>query len=353
ERYQLSPEEQYQLSPEEQYHPPQHRFYGSAGGYAHEHVPPPAQYAPHAAPAPQAVGPPPGFRHRAMTSMQLHADARPYPPQLPGYHRPPAHPSHAPRGQHRLSLAGEAPLSPHVASLAAEAGPRGRSQSVSTHFSSTSLRISLAQSQPGNVMSPHLPLLARGAYGAAGQAPQSAYASGGYFASRRASVSNVGLAVDPSHSIRIPTILFQRSRSTTDHHQAPPKDPATGEPLTPQSGDPAAANDGAGLAGEDLAMQRLQEMISSLRALGAGKTAASAADAPSLPQPDAPLSDPADAAPETPIAMLPTPAAHPTSRFDSILEEDEDTDDDDDDAPVASSAPPAVAARPASALCAL
>ncbi|KAJ2661117.1 hypothetical protein IW148_003505 [Coemansia sp. RSA 1199] len=91
----------------------------------------------------------------------------------------------------------------------------------------------------------------------------------GYFASRRASVSS-GLAVDPDHSIRIPTIMFQRSSSS---------------PLVSQPD------------GESVAMRRLQDMIASVRA--AGK-------------------------PEHP----PTPS-HPSARFDSILEEDEDSDEQD------------------------
>ncbi|KAJ2713018.1 hypothetical protein H4R19_002457 [Coemansia spiralis] len=372
--FNAQPDDLYRSSPEELYHHPlhheyqhqhQHRFYASPPPTSYGHSlalgeePPAQQYLP----AEHAIGAPPGFRHRSMTSTQLqqhHPDTRSYSPQLSSFHRPPPHPGHPSQHQdqtHRFSSVIDAPAYPHTAPLTAEAGSRGRSQSVSTHVSMTGLRISLAQSQPGNVMSPHLPLLARGAYGAPGQAPHSAYAGGGYFASRRASVSNVGLAVDPSHSIRIPTIMFQRPRSDS---AAAPKDTAAGEPITPQSGRPAAdacSSEAAELTGEDLAMQRLQDMISSLRALGTGRTAT----APEEPAPKVLQSEEAadaDEEPETPIAMLPTPAAHPTSRFDSILEEDEDTDDDDDDVdgPSASVGPVAAAAaavHPVSALCAL
>ncbi|KAJ2824781.1 hypothetical protein IWW50_003169 [Coemansia erecta] len=123
----------------------------------------------------------------------------------------------------------------------------------------------------------------------------------GYFASRRASVS-AGLAVDPSHSIRIPTIMFQRS--------------ASGSLSVP----PSPAHDG-----EAVAMRRLQDMIASVRA--AGK-------------------------PEKPVPAPPTPAAHPSARFDSILEEDEDTDDDDALPATPLSRPMSSLSRPRSSLCA-
>ncbi|KAJ2843401.1 hypothetical protein IWW36_005576 [Coemansia brasiliensis] len=144
---------------------------------------------------------------------------------------------------------------------------RTRSQSAAGHVSATGLRIALAQA--GNVMSPHV-----------GQAGRAA----GYFESRRASVSSAGLAVDPSHSIHIPAIMFQQRADC---------------PLaTPTSAEPAES-------GESLAMRRLQEMIASMRALGSGKQDDKA------------------------VAMPPTPAAHPSARFDSILEEDEDSDADE------------------------
>ncbi|KAJ2455689.1 hypothetical protein EV183_000536 [Coemansia sp. RSA 2336] len=142
---------------------------------------------------------------------------------------------------------------------------RTRSQSAVGLASAAGLRIALAQ--PGNVLSPH-----------AGQAGRAS----GYFESRRASVSSAGLAVDPSHSIHIPAIMF---RQRSDCQLA-----------TPTSAEPPES-------GESLAMRRLQEMIASMRALGS--------------------------APDKAMGMPPTPAAHPSARFDSILEEDEDSDSDE------------------------
>ncbi|KAJ1941183.1 hypothetical protein EC988_006829, partial [Linderina pennispora] len=160
--------------------------------------------------------------------------------------------------------------------------PRTRSQTVSSHVSETGLRISMAQARPGNVLAPHVPLAPR-----APGMQSNAYATGGYFAKRRASVSNVGLAVDPSHSIRIPAIMFQKP---ADLEQPGAPHTPVSNPNTPDPKD-----------GEGLAMKRLQDMISSMRNL----------------TPKQPLK-PAE------ITLPPTPAAHPTSRFDSILEEDED-----------------------------
>ncbi|KAI9473224.1 hypothetical protein LPJ78_000728 [Coemansia sp. RSA 989] len=141
---------------------------------------------------------------------------------------------------------------------------RTRSQSA-VGLSATGLRIALAQ--PGNVMAPHV--------GQTGRAC-------GYFEARRASVSSAGLAVDPSHSIHIPAIMF---RQRSDCQLA-----------TPTSAEPPES-------GESLAMRRLQEMIASMRELGGAQDKA--------------------------IGLPPTPAAHPSARFDSILEEDEDSDEDE------------------------
>ncbi|KAJ1835338.1 hypothetical protein LPJ63_001226 [Coemansia sp. RSA 2711] len=99
----------------------------------------------------------------------------------------------------------------------------------------------------------------------------------GYFATRRASES-AGLAVNPDQSIHIPEILFQQRHASF-----------AGAPATPSDED-----------GEAVAMRRLQDMIAAMKALGR------------------------DRAPAQPPA-LPTPA-HPSARFDSILEEDEDSD---------------------------
>ncbi|PIA16552.1 hypothetical protein COEREDRAFT_92541 [Coemansia reversa NRRL 1564] len=252
-------------------------------------------------------GAPSSFRNRSMTSTQLRATARPFAPQ------------HTVPQRRSLSSAVDGLAVP--LSTPATSGARGRSQSASTHVSMTGLRISMAQSQPGNVMAPHLPMAARGGH----LALASAYSSGGYFASRRASVSNVGLAVDPSHSIRIPTVMFQRQKP-----DVPPPIPAANTSLpTPTS---ASAPDSTGAepepaetSGESLAMRRLQEMIASMRAMGPSKPAQDHQDA----TPPASASAPPPAAAHLPPVMPPTPATHPSSRFDSILEEDEDTEQDE------------------------
>ncbi|KAJ2005564.1 hypothetical protein H4R26_001880 [Coemansia thaxteri] len=204
----------------------------------------------------QTAGPPPEFRKRSLTSTQLRVTAPEFTPQR-------AQPPQPLQTAH----ASQPIFYPHTAPLSAPPlGGRARSQSTSAHVSLTGLRITMAQARAGNVLAP----LA---------APQ-AYSGSGYFGTRRASVSSAaGVAADPAHAIRIPAELFQK-----------------------QTG--ADAGDG-----ESPAMRRLQEMISSMRALG-----------PPAPAPpaDLPHVEPAD-----------PPAAHPTARFDSILEEDEDADDDE------------------------
>ncbi|KAJ2612083.1 hypothetical protein H4S08_002852 [Coemansia sp. RSA 1365] len=253
-------------------------------------------------------GEPPSFRNRSMTSTQLRATARPFAPQ------------HSVPQRRSLSSAVDGLAVP--LSAPASSGARGRSQSASTHVSMTGLRISMAQSQPGNVMAPHLPMPARGHLALAG-----AYSNGGYFASRRASVSNVGLAVDPSHSIRIPTVMFQRQKPDVPQ----PILAADTSLPTPTS---ASAPDSTGsepepaeTPGESLAMRRLQEMIASMRAMAPPKPARDHQDAtpPISASAPAPTSAPAHLAP----VISPTPATHPSSRFDSILEEDEDTEQDE------------------------
>ncbi|KAJ2116809.1 hypothetical protein GGF48_004786, partial [Coemansia sp. RSA 921] len=173
-----------------------------------------------------------GPRQRSLTSTPQRAGFAPhsagYSPQTAGY---------TPHSAGYAQNTGYSPLSagyiPHSAD-----GMRGRSFSAS-HQLNTSMRAPPVQPQ-------------------------------GYFASRRASVSS-GLAVDPDHSIRIPTIMFQRSSSS---------------PLVSQPD------------GESVAMRRLQDMIASVRAAG------------------------------KPEQSVPTPS-HPSARFDSILEEDEDSDEQD------------------------
>ncbi|KAJ2793238.1 hypothetical protein H4R20_006603, partial [Coemansia guatemalensis] len=251
-------------------------------------------------------GAPPSFRHRSMTSTQLRATARPFSPQ------------HSAPQRRSLSSAVDGPVAP--LSAPATSGTRGRSQSASTHVSMTGVRISMAQSQPGNVMAPHLSMAMR----AGNPALAGGYSSGGYFASRRASVSNVGLAVDPSHSIRIPTVMFQRQKPET------PPIPAAADPSlpTPTSASASAEPEPepAETPGESLAMRRLQEMIASMRAMGPPK---SARDHPDATTPPASTAAPQPARSNLPPAVPPTPAAHPSSRFDSILEEDEDTEQDE------------------------
>ncbi|KAJ1819624.1 hypothetical protein LPJ75_001146 [Coemansia sp. RSA 2598] len=378
---------------------------------------------------------PPIVRHRSLTSTQLRSTARSFSPQSQfnqhQYQNQQYHHSHHQQHQQqqlqhqqqihqyqpqqqrhqphtsyyhqqaqqppmrRLSSASSAGYDGMVPPLSAPAGdsasPRGRSQSVSTHISMTGLRISMAQSRPGNVLAPHLPLLSRAASGGAVQA--NTYANGGYFATRRASVSNVGLAVDPSHSIRIPTIMFQKpkpedlakaasaaasaaaaasaspspqpsvsetasagaqSATAVDATSAPAAKHPSSEPsdslATPVTGGNGSDTLKNGVdepsAGEALAMQRLQEMISSMRSLTQTQTPKTSSKAQTQTQtqnqshqappqtqkqhvPSNKLAD-VDVVGTAALQMPPTPAAHPTSRFDSILEEDEDNEADEE-----------------------
>ncbi|KAJ2722951.1 hypothetical protein GGI07_002963 [Coemansia sp. Benny D115] len=287
---------------------------------------------------------PPTFRQRSLTSSQHHFPQHSHlqPQQhYPHYHYQQQQQQHhqqqqqqAPPPSRRLSSTGSLPNTQTTASA------RGRSQSVSTHISLTGLRISMAQSKPGNVLAPHLPLLTRAASGGAVQT--NTYANGGYFATRRASMSNTGLAVDANHAIRIPTIMFQKPRP---EESAVPADSLA----TPVTGDSGSGNGSGGeerdappSAGEVRAMQKLQDMISSMRALSSKTASTKQQPQPQTQtqqqqQPQQPLSPVSAAepdvsktlAPSTAIPMPPTPAAHPTSRFDSILEEDEDDEADE------------------------
>ncbi|KAJ2084232.1 hypothetical protein H4R24_000174 [Coemansia sp. RSA 988] len=245
----------------------------------------------------------PSFRHRSMTSTQLRATARPFSPQ------------HSAPQRRSLSSAVDGPVAP--LSAPAASGTRGRSQSASTHISMTGLRISMAQAQPGNVMAPHLSMVMR----AGNPALAGAYSNGGYFASRRASVSNVGLAADPSHSIRIPTIMFQRQKP-----DAPPIPAADPSLPTPTSASAESEPESAETPGDSPAMRRLQEMIASMRAMGPPKSARDYSD---IAAPPVSAAAPPSTSEQLAPAMPPTPAAHPSSRFDSILEEDEDTEQDE------------------------
>ncbi|KAJ2105437.1 hypothetical protein GGI16_002356 [Coemansia sp. S142-1] len=261
----------------------------------------------------RCVTTPPEFRQRSLTSTQLRVSAPVFTPQQQYHYQAPA----APAAQ---AMSREPPMS------APAYDGRGRSQSVSTHVSLTGLRISMAQSRPGNVLAPHLPMMSRASSAGVPGVQTNTYANGGYFATRRASVSNVGLAADLSHSIRIPTVLFQK------HAERRSLDPT-------ESGAADAEGQDAPASGESPAMKRLQEMISSMRALGS---------TPSTPKSAEPLTaEPAAAAVLedgeeglTPVSLVDdvslaesvvqqAPAAHPTSRFDSILEEDEDADEDE------------------------
>ncbi|KAJ1959277.1 hypothetical protein GGI12_004416 [Dipsacomyces acuminosporus] len=294
-------------------------------------------------------------RQRSVSSTQFRDTA---------YHQQAQHQQQHPR---RISSAAAA-IPEDVQSAADDtAGARGRSQTVSSHMSMTGLRISMAQSRPGNVLAPHVPLLSRGA--ANGVVQTNTYANGGYFATRRSSVSNVGLAVDPSHSIRIPAIMFQKpspeephASSTAAAAQPPAASAATGDDLpavsstnggnvtlentgaldapttTAQPQPRHGADDARPGAGtnESLAMKRLQDMISSMRALGHPQQQQQQQQKPRHQQSanmsphsiDA-ISSKIEALPI--VSLPPTPAAHPTSRFDSILEEDEDDDEDEDE----------------------
>ncbi|KAJ2747683.1 hypothetical protein GGI20_000332 [Coemansia sp. BCRC 34301] len=254
----------------------------------------------HKAPATaRSVTTPPEFRQRSMTSTQLRVSAPVFTPQQQQ------------QQQQQYYHYQDPPMS------APAYDGRGRSQSVSTHVSLTGLRISMAQSRPGNVLAPHLPLLSRASSG--GPVVQTnTYANGGYFATRRASVSNVGLAADLSHSIRIPAVLFQKH---ADRRSADPAEPGS-------AGGDAEASD------ESPAMKRLQEMISSMRALGSAPPTPRSAESLAVDnvEEDLLLASPTDASSDPgsePVVSQAAPATHPTSRFDSILEEDEDADDDE------------------------
>ncbi|KAJ1724811.1 hypothetical protein LPJ53_000947 [Coemansia erecta] len=294
------------------------------------------------------------LRQRSLTSTHHHAAE----PQWHGHH-----PQHQQQHWHGQQWHGQQQQHGHqwhgpqdVPLSAPE--PRGRSQSM--HMSMTGLRISLAQSRPGNVLSPHIALPPRSANAAAAGVQTNTYANNGYFATRRASLSNVGLAVDPSHSIRIPTIMFekpkpedlarasaQKTAATAAKDEAETDEAAAGQGGAPPT--PVSAEDGS--AGEMLAMQRLQEMIASMRKISQPQAAkkpepvALAGDAPG---------ESADSGKNAAVQMPPTPAAHPTSRFDSILEEDEDGEDDeailDEEEPKTSAASAAAASAAAPAL---
>ncbi|KAJ2489992.1 hypothetical protein IWW37_003540 [Coemansia sp. RSA 2050] len=266
----------------------------------------------------RCVTTPPEFRQRSMTSTQLRVSAPVFTPQQQQHHY------QAPVTPVSPAMSREPPMS------APAYDGRGRSQSVSTHVSLTGLRISMAQSRPGNVLAPHLPVLSRASSGGVVGVQTNAYANGGYFATRRASVSNVGLAADLSHSIRIPAVLFQKHAERRSHDAAEP-------------GTADAETQDASASGESPAMKRLQEMISSMRALGSAPPTPKPAEAPNSAAPAAatvedeegglaPVSLVDDASLEESSVVQQqqqAPTAHPTSRFDSILEEDEDADEDE------------------------
>ncbi|KAJ1796728.1 hypothetical protein LPJ59_003567 [Coemansia sp. RSA 2399] len=223
----------------------------------------------------------------------------------------------------------------------------------------------MSQAQPGNVLAPYLPSLSRTS--SSGAATGTTFASGGYFASRRASVSNTGLAVDPNNTIRIPAIMFQKSNAAEQTTAPPAGARASASPSSSSSADAlvtpmsavdekvaVAAEAGAKdrVSSETLAMRRLQDMIESMRKLSSAKPVAPRDSAVPTPPMSAsepgpvvsaskstadvdPLSDaaattpPASSAAEPSVAAPSSSAAHPTSRFDSILEEDEDEEDDE------------------------
>ncbi|KAJ2879887.1 hypothetical protein H4R27_005052 [Coemansia aciculifera] len=277
-------------------------------------VSPGAGHSMYSAPATaRCVTTPPEFRQRSLTSTQLRVSAPVFTPQQQYHYQAPATP-----------VAQAMPREPPMSAPAYDG--RGRSQSVSTHVSLTGLRISMAQSRPGNVLAPHLPMLSRASSGGVPGAQANTYANGGYFATRRASVSNVGLAADLSHSIRIPAVLFQKHAERRSHDSA-------------ESGTSDAEAQDAPASGESPAMKRLQEMISSMRALGSTPSTPRSAEPHNVASPAAvamedgegdlaPVSLVGDAA-LAESAVQQAPAAHPTSRFDSILEEDEDADEDE------------------------
>ncbi|KAJ2610148.1 hypothetical protein EV177_004120 [Coemansia sp. RSA 1804] len=337
---------------------------------------------------------PPSFRQRSMTSTQLRSTARSFLPQSHGsadyIHHPQTQlysasagqsrqPSYnAPAAMRRLSSATSVGVADHAGmhhpplsapALGALAGMRGRSQSVLTHSSTAGLRISMLQSRPGNALAPQLPALSRTQSNGSATGQPGAFASGGYFASRRASVSSTGLAVDPNNTIRIPAIMFQKP-GVEDQSAATSAPPTAAALATPTSAAdekaPADANAADQTRSETVAMRRLQDMIESMRKLGGTKPAgprdretavptpplsatetaaasaseagletttvsATASAAPSEAVPsataDSGVAPSSSAAPAA--GASPTPSAHPTSRFDSILEEDEDSEDDE------------------------
>ncbi|KAJ2681625.1 hypothetical protein GGH99_005112 [Coemansia sp. RSA 1285] len=338
---------------------------------------------------------PPSFRQRSMTSTQLRSTARSFLPQSHGsadyIHHPQTQlysasagqsrqPSYnAPAAMRRLSSAASVGVADHAGmhhpplsapALGALAGMRGRSQSVLTHSSTAGLRISMSQSRPGNVLAPQLPTLSRTQSNGSATGQSGAFASGGYFASRRASVSSTGLAVDPNNTIRIPAIMFQKP-GAEDQSAATSAPPTAAALATPTSAAdekaPADANAADQTRSETVAMRRLQDMIESMRKLGGTKpagprdretavptpplsatetAAASASEAgleaaavsatasavPSEAVPSAAADSgvaPSSSSAAPAAGASPAPSAHPTSRFDSILEEDEDSEDDE------------------------
>ncbi|KAJ1884871.1 hypothetical protein LPJ66_010399, partial [Kickxella alabastrina] len=149
---------------------------------------------------------PPEFRQRSFTSTQLRSSARSFSPQNQKNYQ---HQQQNQQYQHQhqqyqqqnqqpprrlssISPSAYKQMVPQSAPVDGAVNSRVRSQTVSTHTSVTGLRISMSQSRPGNVMAPHLPQLSRASSG--GNTQTNTYANGGYFATRRASVSNVGLA---------------------------------------------------------------------------------------------------------------------------------------------------------------
>ncbi|KAJ2787836.1 hypothetical protein GGI15_000405 [Coemansia interrupta] len=264
------------------------------------------------------------LRQRSMTSAHHHGAE----PQWQQHHH--QQQWHSQQQQHHQQWHGQQQQQHwHAQQEAPLTAPEVRGRSQSMHMSMTGLRISLAQSRPGNVLSPHIALPPR-ASNAPASVQTNTYANNGYFATRRASLSNVGLAVDPSHSIRIPTIMFEKPKKEDLARASAQKTAALAEEASETKAEggapptPVSAEDGS--AGEMLAMQRLQEMIASMRKI-AQPPAAKKAEPVALAGDVA--DEPADAAKNAVVQMPPTPAAHPTSRFDSILEEDEDGEDDE------------------------
>ncbi|KAI7828509.1 hypothetical protein BX661DRAFT_224474 [Kickxella alabastrina] len=282
---------------------------------------------------------PPEFRQRSFTSTQLRSSARSFSPQNQKnyqhqhqqYQQQNQQP---PRRLSSISPSAYKQMVPQSAPVDGAVNSRVRSQTVSTHTSMTGLRISMSQSRPGNVMAPHLPQLSRASSG--GSTQTNTYANGGYFATRRASVSNVGLAVDPDHSIRIPTIMFQKPK-TVDYSKGAARDVSGNGTVTPVTGDGLRGAETEEF-GESLAMQKLQEMISSMRSFYKPKQEkAVVTQQTAIAKTEAEVHFGTEAEAEAEVEAVKadvmqtplTPAAHPTSRFDSILEEDEDDESDE------------------------